>query len=231
MTIAIVIGTHGWAAEQLLKTAEMLLGEQENVGWIEIDYSDQAAENSVLGKKARTYDQIARDFPITYNGYTQNLLFVISTGPYAKEYDANGLPVEGGDEFPPLEGSVTATIYYNDGSPGIREKNIDVVRAMYEYAGKAPVNDSGDKGYALIDTNSMMRANHQDRFFVSLENVHKITGIRLEVHGKSSTTWRINSVCAYEIKSEGSLKINTENEYQRHYPKDLELITESDEDF
>ncbi|HBH15902.1 MAG TPA: PTS mannose transporter subunit IIAB, partial [Leclercia adecarboxylata] len=34
-TIAIVIGTHGWAAEQLLKTAEMLLGEQENVGWID----------------------------------------------------------------------------------------------------------------------------------------------------------------------------------------------------
>ena len=35
MTIAIVIGTHGWAAEQLLKTAEMLLGEQENIGWID----------------------------------------------------------------------------------------------------------------------------------------------------------------------------------------------------
>jgi len=35
VTIAIVIGTHGWAAEQLLKTAEMLLGDQENVGWID----------------------------------------------------------------------------------------------------------------------------------------------------------------------------------------------------
>ncbi|EBM4471008.1 PTS mannose transporter subunit IIAB [Salmonella enterica] len=35
MTIAIVIGTHGWAAEQLLKTTEMLLGEQENIGWID----------------------------------------------------------------------------------------------------------------------------------------------------------------------------------------------------
>jgi len=35
VTIALVIGTHGWAAEQLLKTAEMLLGEQENVGWID----------------------------------------------------------------------------------------------------------------------------------------------------------------------------------------------------
>ena len=35
MTIALVLGPHGWAAEQLLKTAEMLLGEQENVGWID----------------------------------------------------------------------------------------------------------------------------------------------------------------------------------------------------
>lgn len=35
MAIAIIIGTHGWAAEQLLKTAEMLLGEQHNVGWID----------------------------------------------------------------------------------------------------------------------------------------------------------------------------------------------------
>lgn len=35
MSIAIVIGTHGSAAEQLLKTAEMILGEQENVAWID----------------------------------------------------------------------------------------------------------------------------------------------------------------------------------------------------
>jgi len=35
VTIALIIGTHGWAAEQLLKTAEMLLGEQENVKWID----------------------------------------------------------------------------------------------------------------------------------------------------------------------------------------------------
>ncbi len=35
MTIAIVIGTHGWAAEQLLKTAETPLGEQQNISWID----------------------------------------------------------------------------------------------------------------------------------------------------------------------------------------------------
>ncbi|WP_416260142.1 PTS mannose transporter subunit IIAB [Gibbsiella quercinecans] len=35
MAIAIIIGTHGTAAEQLLKTAEMLLGEQDNVAFID----------------------------------------------------------------------------------------------------------------------------------------------------------------------------------------------------
>ncbi len=35
MAIAIIIGTHGTAAEQLLKTTEMLLGEQDNVAFID----------------------------------------------------------------------------------------------------------------------------------------------------------------------------------------------------
>lgn len=35
MTIAIVIGTHGWVAEALLKTIEMLLGKQDNIGCID----------------------------------------------------------------------------------------------------------------------------------------------------------------------------------------------------
>ena len=35
LAIAIIIGTHGTAAEQLLKTTEMLLGEQDNVAFID----------------------------------------------------------------------------------------------------------------------------------------------------------------------------------------------------
>lgn len=35
MSIAIIISTHGSAAEQLLKTAEMILGTQDNVAWID----------------------------------------------------------------------------------------------------------------------------------------------------------------------------------------------------
>jgi len=35
VSIAIIIGTHGSAAEQLLKTTEMLIGDQENVAFID----------------------------------------------------------------------------------------------------------------------------------------------------------------------------------------------------
>ena len=55
MTIAIVIGTHGWAAEQLLKTAEMLLGEQENVGWIDF-VPGENAETLIEKYQARLAD-------------------------------------------------------------------------------------------------------------------------------------------------------------------------------
>lgn len=55
MTIAIVIGTHGWAAEQLIKTAEMLLGEQQNVGWIDF-VPGENAETLIEKYQARLTD-------------------------------------------------------------------------------------------------------------------------------------------------------------------------------
>lgn len=68
MTIAIVIGTHGWAAEQLLKTAEMLLGKQENVGWIDFVPGENA---ETLIEKYET--QLAK------LDTTQGVLFLVDT--------------------------------------------------------------------------------------------------------------------------------------------------------
>ena len=69
MTIAIVIGTHGWAAEQLLKTAEMLLGEQENVGWIDFVPGENAETliekyNAQLAKLDTTGGTGSRNRPL-----------------------------------------------------------------------------------------------------------------------------------------------------------------------
>jgi len=68
VTIAIIIGTHGWAAEQLLKTAEMLLGEQDNVGWIDF----------VPGENAET---LIEKYQVQINklDVSQGVLFLVDT--------------------------------------------------------------------------------------------------------------------------------------------------------
>lgn len=68
MTIAIIIGTHGWAAEQLLKTAEMLLGEQDNVGWIDF----------VPGENAETLIEKYKG-QIANLDVSQGVLFLVDT--------------------------------------------------------------------------------------------------------------------------------------------------------
>jgi len=68
VTIAIVIGTHGWAAEQLLKTAEMLLGEQDNVGWIDF-VPGENAETLIEKYQARLAELDTR----------QGVLFLVDT--------------------------------------------------------------------------------------------------------------------------------------------------------
>ncbi len=68
MTIAIIIGTHGWAAEQLLKTAEMLLGEQDNIGWIDF-VPGENAETLIEKYQARMHDL----------DVSQGVLFLVDT--------------------------------------------------------------------------------------------------------------------------------------------------------
>lgn len=48
MSIAIIIATHGVAAEQLLKTTEMLIGEQEDVAYIDFVPGENA--ETIMGK-------------------------------------------------------------------------------------------------------------------------------------------------------------------------------------
>jgi PTS system mannose-specific IIB component len=63
-----MIGTHGWAAEQLLKTAEMLLGDQENVGWIDFVPGENA---ETLMEKYQTR--------LAQMDSTQGVLFLVDT--------------------------------------------------------------------------------------------------------------------------------------------------------
>ena len=97
MTIAIVIGTHGWAAEQLLKTAEMLLGEQENV-----DSMGLVPGQSVDDLREKAFFAPVRDRYKVYNIGNQRpveLMTFINTieKVLGKEAKKNFLPMQPGD--------------------------------------------------------------------------------------------------------------------------------------
>ncbi|MDY4280947.1 MAG: PTS mannose transporter subunit IIAB [[Pasteurella] mairii] len=69
MTIAIIIATHGIAAEQLLKTTEMLIGEQENVATIDF----------VPGENAETIMQKYQEKLATTLSHCDEVLFLVDT--------------------------------------------------------------------------------------------------------------------------------------------------------
>jgi PTS system mannose-specific IIB component len=68
VSIAIIIGTHGAAAEQLLKTAEMLLGEQNNVAYIDF----------VPGENAETLIEKYNE-RLTHLDTSKGVIFLVDT--------------------------------------------------------------------------------------------------------------------------------------------------------
>ncbi|MDG6894859.1 PTS mannose transporter subunit IIAB [Volucribacter amazonae] len=69
MSIAIIIATHGIAAEQLLKTTEMLIGEQENVAYIDF----------VAGENAETIMEKYQQKLDNELAHCQQVLFLVDT--------------------------------------------------------------------------------------------------------------------------------------------------------
>ncbi len=69
MSIAIIIATHGVAAEQLLKTTEMLIGEQENVATIDF----------VPGENAETIMTKYQEKLSTTLAHCEEVLFLVDT--------------------------------------------------------------------------------------------------------------------------------------------------------
>ncbi|VEB26963.1 phosphotransferase system enzyme II,mannose-specific, factor IIAB [Actinobacillus lignieresii] len=69
MSIAIIIATHGIAAEQLLKTTEMLIGEQSNVAYIDFVPGENA--ETIMGKyQAKLANELA---------HCDEVLFLVDT--------------------------------------------------------------------------------------------------------------------------------------------------------
>ena len=189
----------------------------QNVGWIGIEYFDKGAESTVTGRKGRTEGELARTYNVTQSGYSMNLLISMTTGCYDKRVtDVDYTP---GAKYPQYEGSLTATIEYYDTDDALRKMPVDVARAMYEYADKAPQYETNSDGMQLqnarVDTGFMLREGHVDRFIVTIPDVKQVVRIRFDACGKVSTTWRLDNVSVRTIESDGVLQLTTTGEYRR----------------
>ena len=213
----------------------------DNVGWIKIDYRDNAPKNTAAGLAGRSSKELVREFTTTGKGVSTNLMFAITTDYYGESAEEHDSPYRQ-DELQ-LEGTVTATVLY-DTNEGQKTKSFDVVKKMYEYNGQTAnytskggdlsakyTDENGDEtACAVSDTNFMWRGGHTDRFFVNLTDVTSVQSIELKVRGTKSTAWRIKDVSVYQVLQNGTLRLNSVNEYQRHTPSQISLVANSASD-
>ena len=188
--------------------------ECRNVGWIGIDYTDEAAGKGPVAKEGRNMAEIAKTYYVDYITNVVELEFSLITNSGDKSETKN---TDGKMErvyVDQLRGSVECTIYYTDNGGQSRDVSFDMVKAMYEYMGKTV---SGDK--LISDPNYMFRESHTDRFFYSIADVKTIQAIDLSVNAVDfNYKWNIGGLSARLVEERGNLRLNAFDEFEYEYP-------------
>ncbi|MGY4677159.1 PTS mannose transporter subunit IIAB [Pasteurella sp. P03HT] len=114
MTIAIIIATHGVAAEQLLKTTEMLIGEQDNVATIDF----------IPGENAETIMTKYQEQLSTTLSHCDEVLFLVDTWG-GSPFNAANRVADGRDNMDIVTGvnipMLVETFMARDDGPSLQE--------------------------------------------------------------------------------------------------------------
>ena len=182
----------------------------QNVGWIGIDYQDEGASNSITGQQGRKEADISRIYPVSYSSYALNLEFLMGTGVYTESGSGGA-----------FYGTMEATLEYYNQEGKRKQLTFDVIRAMYDYANKAPVYlDNGTTGstgspLAVSDNSFMFRENHTDRFVVSVSDVARLGKLSLNIKSLNGGSLQITNITSSLVMESGVLQINDQDEYVR----------------
>ncbi len=192
----------------------------DKVGWVDINYIDNAQQASLRGRPARYESDLAKTYKVTSMGYEAQFMVAIKTGPYAP---ADGILV---DDYAQLSGAVTGTLTYKSGDE-IKTTSFDIIKAIYEYAEQnAMYYDSGLAiGRGRPDTSYMFRANHTDRFYVRVPDVTSVSSLIIGVSAEMATRWDIQNVQVYQVEGQGSLAQSIDKEYVN--TQELTFLTEA----
>lgn len=191
----------------------------DNVGWVDVNYRDDAAAVSEKGQSSRSEAEIARSYLVSYSSNVVNLMVCVTTDQF-DEYD--GITT-------PFSGELMAEIsYYNGAGELCTPEAIDVVRAIYEYNNKTAnydkasvtVNADGTTSlkagsHAVSDTATMFRPNKADRFILSIDDISSLNSITFTGKAAADCRWKIKSVAVALVTGDGELQLNSNNEYIR----------------
>lgn len=184
MSIAIIIATHGVAAEQLLKTTEMLIGEQSDVAYIDFVPGENA--ETIMGKyQAKLANELA---------HCEQVLFLVDTWG-GSPFNAANRVADGKDNMDIVTGvnvpMLVETFMARDDNPSLAEL-VEValetgrggVRALkYQEKEEAPAPVAQPKPQAPAQP-AKVEANGVGHLEIGLARIDD----RL-IHGQVATRW------------------------------------------
>ena len=200
----------------------------DQIGWIDIDYRDDAERASMRGLRARSEQELAKTYDKPYQERSVKLLCEISTLPWEEDYNQ-------------FQGSMWAKIDYikaSDNSVGTIE--FDVVRCLEAYMNKAATNiDSATAQKASraagqgmsSDPDTMFRPGKTDRFIIptisDLKSIKNIT-FTAQTRNNESAVLNIGKVSVSQIVEDGPLQLTAGGEIYRNLKtKKLAINSES----
>ena len=188
-----------------------------NVGWVDINYQDEAADSSSAGYTGRTESELANTYQVEVSTYAVNLEFAITTGAYNDTQNGTAKDTQ-------FTGQVYGVVEYYDTNGTKKTVTYNLVEAMYDYNGKEKKVGKSEiigqytwPGGTESDPSTMFRAGKTDRFTLAIDDISQLLRVTLEIRSKQPTTLNIENVVVSYVGSGGRRIINTQNEYQWQY--------------
>ena len=196
----------------------------DNVGWIGIDYHDEAEGSAIVGRSGRSVTDIASTYAVSYKRDVVNLYCEIEALPWI--VDDPDFDQTTSSRF---KASLSAEVEYLDYDGQPQTKSFDVISRMYDYMNKTPVSYEAkadgsnqslyDNMGSVSDPDWMLRPSHKDRFsFPPLPNAKTITSITFRGTNRSTgqAQWVIGGVTLYTIITDsGVISLTSDREYYR----------------
>ena len=185
----------------------------DNVGWIGIDYHDEAEAVSIRGRSGRSVGELSSRFTVASKRKVVSLACELSTLPSKIQPEA----------------SVACELTYIDINGQPQTTSFDVVSRMADYMKKKAKSYEGstsgtDAKYyqnmtSISDPQWMLRPSHTDRFILpAIANVKSIKTMKLIAvnRGEGTAEWNIGGIAISEVIADGVLTITSDDEYYRN---------------